>query len=117
MVNSGKKIAIGGSITLTTQARPRNTPCQTKPVSHHGAPRASKAPAATSSTQNRLCASICDGTLAPMMVSQNTTASITSISGKPKAREVTMRSMRWSSSRVWPTVPRTARLVIRSTSP
>jgi hypothetical protein len=35
-VNSGKKIAIGGSITLTTQAVARYMPSIRKPVSHHG---------------------------------------------------------------------------------
>ena len=50
IVNSGKKIAIGGSITATTHASPRQTPCQRKPVSQPGLPIASKAAAPASST-------------------------------------------------------------------
>ena len=87
-------MAIGGSITLMTQASPRYTPCQMNPVSHHGTPMASNAAAARSSNQKNPLASIADGTLAPAIVSQNTTARITSISGRPKIGEVTRRSMR-----------------------
>ena len=50
--------------------------------------------AAQSSTANSAEASIADGTFAPMIVSQNTTARISSINGRPSQRDVTMRSMR-----------------------
>ena len=42
--------------------------------------------AAQSSTANNAEASIADGTFAPMIVSQNTTARISSIIGRPTAR-------------------------------
>jgi hypothetical protein len=110
-------MAIGGSITLITQARPRNTPCQMKPVSHHGEPIDVNHAAAASSTANSIVASMADGTLAPMMVNQNTTARMPSISGSPKSRDVTMRSIFWSSSSGREPASRTARRATRSTSP
>src|SRR5688500_20125591 len=94
MVNSGKKIAIGGSITLITHARPRKTPCQMNPVSHQGEHQLLNNAAAQSSTANSAVASIADGTLAPMMVSQNNNARISSIHGQPSTRYVAMLSIR-----------------------
>ena len=91
-------MAIGGSITLITQARPRKTPCQMKPVTHQGRPQAVNSAAAWPSTQKKASASILEGTLAPTMVSQKTAASSSSMIGRPKMGEVTMRSMRWSRS-------------------
>ncbi len=37
-VKQGKKIAIGGSITLITHAVARYMPSTSKPFNHHGAP-------------------------------------------------------------------------------
>ena len=55
-----------------------------------------------------------DGTLAPSMVSQNTTVSITSIMGKPSQRLVTNPSMlRSRSKRGLSPLAVTARSVIR----
>ena len=42
-VNRGKKIAIGGSMTLTTQAVARYIPSISSPSSHHGNPTAAAA--------------------------------------------------------------------------
>ena len=92
-MNNGKKMAIGGNITLITHARPRNTPCQINPVSHTGAPQLMNHAAAASSIANNAVASIADGTLAPMMVSQKITARINIINGRPRSRDVTMRSI------------------------
>ena len=91
-------MAIGGSITLTTQASPRNTPCHTKPVSHQGAPSSPNQDAAASSTAKNAFASIWDGTFAPRMVTQNTPPSRSNMIGRPSQREVTSRSTRWSKS-------------------
>ena len=38
-VKSGKKMAMGGSITLTTQAVARYMPSISRPLSHQGSPR------------------------------------------------------------------------------
>ncbi len=56
MVKAGKKIAIGGSITEITQARPRYTPFHTKPVTHQGIPSVLNSAAPWASTQNRMLA-------------------------------------------------------------
>jgi len=61
MVNIGKKIAIGGSITLTTHERPRKTPFQIKPVIQAGTPQSVKSATAVLSTTKKNSANICDG--------------------------------------------------------
>ena len=59
---------MGGSMTLITQARPRYTPCQTKPVIHQGAPYDSYQRAAASSIANSASANMAEGTFAPRIV-------------------------------------------------
>jgi hypothetical protein len=43
-VNRGKKMAMGGSITLTTQAVARYIPSKRNPFSHQGSPNDSPIP-------------------------------------------------------------------------
>ncbi len=93
-------MAMGGSMTLITQAVARYMPSISSPLSHQGIPIASArlfnkgTPLPISRS-----ASICEGTLAPVMVIQNTAVSMASISGKPQMRLVTRRSMVRSRSK------------------
>ena len=93
-------MAIGGSITLITQAVARYMPSISSPLSHQGRPMA----AATLCRKGTALpisrsASICDGMLAPVMVIQKTTVNSSSIMGKPQMRLVTRRSMVRSRSK------------------
>ncbi len=111
-------MAIGGNITLTTQAVARYIPSMTKPESHHGAPMAAAPDLSTGTVQSMSSvASMPDGTLAPAMVSQNTPVSMAIISGTPHSRLVTSRSMVRSRSKRRPPPGRvTARSAIRAAS-
>ncbi len=81
-MKSGKKIAIGGSMTLTTQAVVRYTPSISGPEIHPGRPAAAARefshgwPCSTSSE-----ASSADGTFAPSIVIHSTSPSIRIIVG------------------------------------
>ena len=99
-VKRGKKIAIGGSITLTTQAVARYTPSKRKPESHQGIPtQAPKSLRTGWRPSTRRVASIADGTLAPAIVVQKTAARIASMRGKPVTRLVSHRSSFRSKTR------------------
>ena len=89
-------MAMGGSMTLTTQASTRYTPSTRAPWSQAGAWRYVNRSLSRSCTQNRPSASSWEGTLAPLMVIQNTAASSSSMTGMPVARLVSRRSRRRS---------------------
>ena len=92
-MNRGKKIAIGGSITLITHAVARYTPSNRKPESHQGNPTEAPKLRSTGWTVSMSTeASIAEGTFAPAMVSQKTTMRITSMSGNPSHLLVSRRS-------------------------
>ena len=117
-VNSGKKIAIGGSITLTTQAVARYTPSTRNPVSHQGQCKA-VVPARNAGqkvSMNRAASNL-EGMLAPTIVIQNINANNPSMMGKPQIRLVRMRSsVRSNVGRAdWPG-PVTARAARRAAS-
>lgn len=101
-VNKGKKIAIGGSITDTTQATVRYIPSTSAPSSHQGALAACRAPRRGSCQPISSLESSSDGTFAPTMVSHSTPASRSSIAGMPVAllvsRRSRARSRRWAFS-------------------
>ena len=80
-VNSGKKIAIGGSITATTQASVRNIPSTSSPCSHGGACRNISIAENRPCAQPKKCASHSDGAFAPAIVSHSTAASPSSMMG------------------------------------
>ena len=93
-------MAMGGSMTATTQAVARYTPSNRKPPSHHGSPAASPRLFNQGCTVSRSsAASIPDGTLAPSIVIQKTAARIASISGNPSQRLVRSRSRVRSKSK------------------
>ena len=76
-MNIGKKIIIGGSITLTTQAVARYTPSIRKPSSHHGNPAEAAADLSAGWTvPSSKSNSMAEGTFAPATVSHSTMASI-----------------------------------------
>jgi len=90
----GLSPAIGGNMTLTTQAVARYIPSISKPANHQGKPTK----AATDLSQGcpiskKRVANQPDGVLAPEMVIQNTTANNSNIKGKPHTRLVTILSM------------------------
>jgi len=91
-VKSGKKIAIGGNITDTTHATVRYIPSTSAPSSHQGLCSARKNPLSGSCQPNSSFDSISDGTFAPAIVSQRTSASSRSMTGMPVALEVKSRS-------------------------
>ena len=74
-------MAIGGSITDTTQASTWKQPSTSSPWSQAGAWSATKSWCSCSSTQNRKVDSHWDGIFAPAMVIQNTSARSSSITG------------------------------------
>jgi hypothetical protein len=116
-VNTGKKIAIGGSITATTQAVARYMPSTSSPAAHHGS-TAEAAPFSNGCAQSMsTAASMPEGTLAPAIVSQKTAVSMPSMSGTPQRRLVTRRSITRSMSKRFAVPGRdTARSAIRAAS-
>ena len=95
-VNSGKKMAMGGSITATTHAAVRYTPSTSDSRSHHGAPPSRARSGSCADMSHRLSSS--EGRLAPQMVSHSTAPNSSSITGTPP-QPVSTRSSR--RSRVW----------------
>ena len=85
-------MAMGGSITDTTQATVRYTPSTRAPVSHQGAPSPSSSPRRGSCQPISSRERSSEGTLAPTMVSHSTPASRASITGMPVRRLVSSRS-------------------------
>ena len=67
-VNRGKKMAMGGSITATTQAVVRYRPSAISPCSHSGAPREASPFFSGSSRENKVVCRSSEGALAPQMV-------------------------------------------------
>ncbi len=92
-------MAIGGSITATTQAVARYTPSNRRPLSQPGrptlAPKVSNTGCIVSMSS---AARRPEGTLAPEIVIQNTAASMNSMTGKPSQRFVRSRSRARSRS-------------------
>ena len=89
-------MAMGGSITDTTQASTRYTPSTRAPWSQSGAFRAAKRPVSRSWPQNRASERRAEGTLAPSMVSHKMPVRRRSMTGIPVARLVKSRSSRRS---------------------
>ena len=80
---------------------------------HQGMPTWVKSAAAWSSIKNKPSAIRPEGTFAPVIVTQKTAASSSSMRGRPKIGEVTRRSMRWSRSHFRCAPLCTARRVMR----
>ena len=78
-------MAMGGSMTDTTQASTRYTPSTRAPRSQAGALSQANSSPSRSPAQNRAAERSREGTLAPAMVSHSTPASSRSISGKKPA--------------------------------
>ena len=83
-------MAMGGSITATTQAVTRYTPSNSIPVSQAGA--SAIQPRRTASSRANSPVSRADGPLAPATVSHTTTPSSSSMRGMPVDLEVSKRS-------------------------
>jgi len=66
------------------------------PVTHQGIPSASNSATPCAPSQNSPSASMAEGTLAPEIVIQKTTAKSRAMKGSPQILEVTMRSSFWS---------------------
>ncbi len=87
-------MAIGGSITLTTQAVAKNTPSISTPLIQPGIAIASAQTCREGYTlSNRRYESHLEGMLAPEMVIQNTRVKRSNMIGKPQIRLVTSRSI------------------------
>ena len=98
-VKSGKKIAMGGNMTDTTQLVTRYTPDTSASVSHWGAPSPRSQAKRRGSSPDSVSLSHADGTLAPDMVRYSTSPSSASMSGMPMCRRASSRSMRsWRRS-------------------
>ncbi len=94
----GKKIIMGGSITLMTHAVAKYIPSTRRPRNHTGRPTAAQASLSqgwTSSSRSE--ARSCEGTLAPLMVSHSMPAKRSNMTGNPQVRLVTMRSIQRST--------------------
>ena len=98
MVNSGKNMAMGGSITDTTQAGTRYTPFTRKSANFPFMPTAPRSLKISSSSPKRKSLKISEGTFAPLIVSQNTKASSTAITGKAVSFPVKILSIFLSNS-------------------
>lgn len=83
-------MAMGGSITDTTQAVTRYIPSTSRADSHPGAP--SRTPVSQIPNWSNRADSQADGPFAPATVSHSTTPSSSTISGIPAAREVSTLS-------------------------
>ena len=94
-------MAIGGSITATTQAVTRYTPSSSTPRSQAGA--GASHPSSASPTRAKRAVSRAEGPLAPATVSHTTSPNSSSIRGIPVDLEVSKRSSfcwrRWRSTR------------------
>ena len=87
-------------MTATTQAVAKYTPSNRKPLSHQGKPAAAPSPCSQGCTWSISSpASMLDGTFAPSIVIQKTTASTASIRGNPNVRLVRRRSSVRSKSK------------------
>ena len=91
-VNRGKNIAMGGSITATTQAVTRYTPSSSRPDTHSGA--AASRSSRTSPNRANDAVSTLDGILAPATVSHTTIPRRSSMMGMPVLFDVSRRSSR-----------------------
>jgi hypothetical protein len=117
-VNSGKKIAIGGNMTATTQAVARYVPSINNPSSHqgmcsHAAPDFNNGWPVSINSQNNQA----EGTLVPITVSQSTTANMAIIMGNPVQRLVSSQSnLRSQSVSPGTETRRTQRSAIRAAS-
>ena len=93
------EIAMGGSMTDTTQLVTRYTPDTSASVSHWGAPSPRSQAKRRGSSPDSVSLSHADGTLAPDMVRYSTSPSSASMSGMPMCRRASSRSMRsWRRS-------------------
>ena len=92
-------MAIGGSITATTQLSTRHTPCTSISHSHCGACSESSRVVIGPSSEESASERIAEGTFAPLMVSQRMQNNKSSITGTPVLGLRKRRSRRRSSSR------------------
>ncbi len=111
-VNRGKKMAMGGSITATTQAVTRYTPSSTTPDSQAGA--GAIQPSSASPSRANRAVSRAEGPLAPATVSHTTSPNSSSIRGMPVLLEVSRRSSRRWRRRRSARSPRTTWAAYRS---